>query len=114
MAVAEPGMVQSPFVPVTWNVTVWFAPIGVERVPTVSGAGRVSSSRHAVIGTSTLEVPVPVAPIATAPRSAPPARIIVSAIACGLRRRIIGAPAGSVGSGALRGPNRTRSVRGEE
>jgi hypothetical protein len=51
IARAPAGMVQLPFVPWTVNVAVSAGLRGVFRVPTVDGAGRVSTSRHGVIDT---------------------------------------------------------------
>ena len=45
------GIVHSPFVPDTLNVTDSPAPIGVVRSPTVEAA-RVSTSRHGTVGTN--------------------------------------------------------------
>jgi hypothetical protein len=50
---APDGIVQLPFDPWTANVVTSPGPSGVARAPTVAGAGRVSTSRHGVIGTST-------------------------------------------------------------
>jgi hypothetical protein len=50
MAVADDGIVQSPFVPDTVKVTDSPAPMGVVRSPTVEDA-RVSTSRHGTVGT---------------------------------------------------------------
>src|SRR3954471_20279059 len=44
--VAPAGIVQFPFVPVTCRTTVSPGPMGVARLPTLSGAGRVSARRH--------------------------------------------------------------------
>lgn len=44
MRVACAGMMQFPFAPVTWNVPVSLAAIGVLLAPTLSGAGRVSAT----------------------------------------------------------------------
>src|SRR5215218_1725889 len=52
MPVAVAGIVQLPLVPHTEAVNVLSAAIGVERPPTLSGAGRVSSRRHGTIDTS--------------------------------------------------------------
>src|SRR5688500_10410774 len=48
---ASAGVVQLPFVPRTVTASVSFGPRGVARVPTLSDAGRVSISRHGMIGT---------------------------------------------------------------
>jgi hypothetical protein len=58
-AVAPPGIVQFPFVPVTCATKVSPAPTGVALVPTLSGAGRVSANRHGVIGTNDDAAPAP-------------------------------------------------------
>ena len=50
--VAEAGITQLPFEPVTCTTNVSFTPIGVDCGPTVSGAGLVSINRHGVIGTN--------------------------------------------------------------
>lgn len=57
MPVALVGIVQLPFVPYTANVTTSAARIGSANVPTVSGEGRVSTSRHGTIGTNADAVP---------------------------------------------------------
>ena len=44
MRVACAGMMQFPFAPVTWNVPVSLAAIGVPLAPTLPGAGRVSAT----------------------------------------------------------------------
>ena len=68
-------MVQLPFVPCTVNVAVSAGWSGVARVPTVVGAGRVSTRRHGVIEMKTgrspdvtvaRTTPIPPAPSVTA------------------------------------------------
>jgi hypothetical protein len=54
--------VQLPFVPDTANVTTSAARSGLLWAPTLSGAGRVSTSRHGTIGTYTDALAAPVAP----------------------------------------------------
>jgi hypothetical protein len=66
-AVASDGMVQLPLVPVICTVCTPVGPIGVERGPMVSGAGRVSVTRHGVIGTNTDVTPDDAAALTTAP-----------------------------------------------
>jgi len=59
--VAEVGIVQLPFVPDTANVTTSAARSGMLLAPTLSGAGRVSTSRHGTIGAYTDALAAPVA-----------------------------------------------------
>src|SRR4029079_15125956 len=56
--VAGLGIVQLPFLPHTRNVAASPAPIGVWRVPTVSGLTRVSNKRQGTIGTTDEASPV--------------------------------------------------------
>ena len=80
---AVAGIVQFPFVPQTNRSNASPAPSGDGRSPTVSGAGRVSNSRHGVIDTNDAGCaslpacttqPAPPAPIATAMAAPMPAQ----------------------------------------
>jgi len=54
---ASTGIVHDPFDPSTAIVCVSRGPSGVDRPPTVAGAGRVSITRQGVIGTNTERTP---------------------------------------------------------
>jgi hypothetical protein len=64
IAVASVGISQCPLEPVTCWVYDSSAPIGVDREPTVTGAGRVSKSLHGSIATNTALVPPEIAALA--------------------------------------------------
>jgi hypothetical protein len=103
-AVAVDGMTQLPFVPCTRCVNTPPAGSGVETLPTVSGAGRVSRSRHGAIGTNDDAVPPASPHTCTAPIIAVPtaaataiatARFIPQLLACRRVRRTVGIDMGT-------------------
>jgi hypothetical protein len=72
---ASRGTVQLPVVPVPATVYVSFGPSGDDRGPTWN-AGRVSKTRHGVMGTKTARWPLEIAPTLASP---PAPRVIATA-----------------------------------
>jgi hypothetical protein len=79
------GIVQFPLVPHTGTTNVSLGPIGVDLVPTLSGAGRVSNKRHGVIGTNNDAAAEPAADAVSSPP--PPSSTVTTAPTAAQRDR---------------------------